>query len=87
VSSFLEEMDAVVPWAELMALVEPHYPRAKPAASRWGLRSCFGSISCRSGSRCRDPGVEYALYESPVLRRFADIDLGRAPVPAQDDHS
>ena len=28
-----------------------------------------------------DPGVEDALYESPVLRRFPGIDLGRAPVP------
>lgn len=28
-----------------------------------------------------DPGVEDALYESPVLRRFVGIDLGRAPVP------
>jgi IS5 family transposase len=28
-----------------------------------------------------DPGVEDALYESPVLRRFAGIDLGRAPAP------
>lgn len=26
---FLEEMDAVVPWAELMALVEPHYARGE----------------------------------------------------------
>ena len=28
-----------------------------------------------------DPGVEDVLYESPVLRRFAGIDLGRAPAP------
>jgi transposase, IS5 family len=28
-----------------------------------------------------DPGVEDALYESPVLRRFDDIDLDRAPAP------
>jgi len=28
-----------------------------------------------------DPGAEDALYESPVLRRFAGVDLGRAPVP------
>ena len=28
-----------------------------------------------------DPGVEDALYESPVLRHFAGIDLGRAPAP------
>ena len=25
---FLEEMELVVPWAELVALVEPHYPKA-----------------------------------------------------------
>ena len=28
-----------------------------------------------------DPGAEDALYESPVLRHFVGIDLGRAPVP------
>lgn len=28
-----------------------------------------------------NPAAEDALYESPVLRRFAGIDLGRAPVP------
>ena len=28
-----------------------------------------------------DPGAEEALYESPVLRHFVGIDLGRAPVP------
>ena len=28
-----------------------------------------------------DPGVEDALYESPVLRGFAGVDLGRAAAP------
>jgi IS5 family transposase len=28
-----------------------------------------------------DPGAEDALYESPVLRRFAGVDLGRASAP------
>ncbi len=27
------------------------------------------------------PGTEDALYESPVLRGFADADLGRAATP------
>ncbi len=30
-----------------------------------------------------DPGLEDALYESPVLRLFAGIDLGREPSPDQ----
>ena len=25
---FLAEMDAVIPWARLLALIEPHYPKA-----------------------------------------------------------
>ncbi len=28
-----------------------------------------------------DPGVEEALYESPVLQRFVSVDLGVAPAP------
>ena len=28
-----------------------------------------------------DPGAEEALYDSPALRRFAGVDLGRAPAP------
>src|SRR5258708_11333100 len=28
-----------------------------------------------------DTGAEDALYESPVLRRFVGVDLGRAPAP------
>ncbi len=33
---FLAEMDAVVPWARLVAVIEPHYPKAcaKGAARR-----------------------------------------------------
>lgn len=32
-AEFLEEMELVVPWAELVALVEPHYPKRCPYAS------------------------------------------------------
>lgn len=27
-AAFLAEMDRVVPWAQLCALIEPHYPKA-----------------------------------------------------------
>jgi transposase, IS5 family len=27
-AKFLDEMEQVVPWAELCALIEPHYPKA-----------------------------------------------------------
>ena len=31
---FLSEMDAVVPWGCLLALITPHYPKAGPKGGR-----------------------------------------------------
>jgi hypothetical protein len=43
---FLDEMDQVVPWVELQALVEPHYPKAgggrRPVGVAIMLRVYFG---------------------------------------------
>ena len=44
---FLEEMEQVVPWGELCALVEPHYPKAGNGRKN-GRR--YGFILCSSGS-------------------------------------
>ena len=78
---FLEEMDAVVPWAELMALAEPHYAKGETGRKPVGLEIMLRVYILQQWFALSDPGVEDALYESPVLRRFAGIDLGRAPVP------
>ncbi len=32
--AFLAAMEAVVPWARLTALIEPHYPKAGPKGGR-----------------------------------------------------
>ena len=72
---FLEEMDAVVPWAELMALVEPHYPKGETGRRPVGLEIMLRVYFLQQWFAPSDPGVEDALYESPVLRRFAGIDL------------
>jgi IS5 family transposase len=34
---FLEEMTQVVPWKELMALIQPHYPKGKTGRPPMGL--------------------------------------------------
>jgi len=31
---FLAEMDAVVPWGRLLALIEPHHPKVGPKGGR-----------------------------------------------------
>ncbi len=51
---FLAEMNTVMPWAELTALIAPHYPRPHAGAGRpaMPLERCSGSTVCSSGSIC-----------------------------------
>src|SRR5215469_14672772 len=78
---FLEEMEQVVPWAELQGLVEPHYPKGENGRPPVGLSTMMRVYFLQQWFNLSDPGAEDALYESPVLRGFVGIDLGRAPVP------
>jgi IS5 family transposase len=78
---FLETMAAVVPWSEVEALIEPHYPKAGNGRQPVGLGIMLRVYFLQQWFNLSDPGVEEALYESPVLRRFAGVDLGRAPAP------
>lgn len=81
---FLDEMEAVVPWQALLKVIEPYYPRDPgPQGGRppRGLETMLRIHLLQHWFNLSDPGVEDALYESPVLRRFVGIDLGRAPVP------
>ena len=78
---FLEEMNTVMPWAELIALVAPHYSKGEMGRKPVGLEIMLRVYFLQQWFALSDPAVEDALYESPVLRRFAGIDLGRAPAP------
>ena len=77
---FLEEMEQVVPWRKLCALIEPYYPKAGTDVVRWEWNGCCGFILCR-WFNLSNPGVEEALYDSTTLRAFVGVDLGCEPVP------
>ena len=78
---FLDEMTQVVPWAELEALVEPHYPKAGSGRRPVGLEIMLRVYFVQQWFNLSDPGVEETLYESAVLRRYVGVDLGAAPAP------
>ena len=78
---FLDEMEQVVPWPALEALVQPHYPKAGNGRQPVGLRIMLRTYFVQQWFNLSDPGVEEALYESPALRRFVGVDLGVAPAP------
>jgi IS5 family transposase len=78
---FLAQMNAVVPWAELVALVEPHYPKGEAGRPPVGLERMLRIYFLQQWFDLSDPAVEDALYDSPTMRRFVGIDLGEEPVP------
>ena len=80
-AEFLEEMEQVVPWAELCGLIEPHYPKVGNGRPPVGVERMLRIYFLQQWFNLSDPAVEEALYDSAVMRQFAGIDLGREPVP------
>jgi len=80
-AKFLAEMDQVVPWRELCAVVEPFYPRAGNGRPPIGLERMLRLHFLQHWFNLSDPAAEEALYDSLSMRRFVGIDLGREPVP------
>jgi IS5 family transposase len=80
---FLAEMNTVVPWTELTALIEPYYPKSTSAGGRpaFGVERMLRIHCLQLWFNLSDPAVEEALYDSRAMRAFVGIDLGREPVP------
>lgn len=80
-AAFLSEMDRVVPWARLCALIEPHYPKAGNGRPPIGLERMLRIYFLQQWFSLSDPAAEEALYDSAAMRAFVGIDLGREPAP------
>ncbi len=80
-AEFLSQMERVVPWAELVALIEPYYPNGDKGRPPVGLERMLRIYFLQQWFDLSDPAVEDALYDSLTMRNFAGIDLGREPAP------
>jgi len=80
-AAFLAEMERVVPWSALCALIEPFYPKPGNGRPPIGIERMLRLYFLQQWFNLSDPAVEEALYESLAMRRFVGIDLGREPVP------
>lgn len=79
---FLAEMERVVPWAQLVSLIEPVYPKPQGAGRRpIGLERMLRIYFLQHWFNLSDPAMEEALYDSVAMRGFAGIDLGREGAP------
>jgi IS5 family transposase len=80
-AAFLAEMERVVPWTELCALIRPVYPKPGNGRPPIGLERMLRIYFLQQWFNLSDPAVEEALYDSAAMRSFIGIDLGREPAP------
>ena len=79
---FLAQMQQVVPWARLLALIEPHYPRSgRVGRPPVGLERMLRMYFLQQWFALSDEALEDALYDSHSMREFVGIDLAREAVP------
>ena len=78
---FLEIMDEIIPWDEWVGIIRPYYPAGKRGHPpieieimlRMYLLQCWFNLS--------DEGVEDAIYDSYVMRKFMGINFFEQDVP------
>lgn len=78
---FLLEMEAVVPWARLEAVIKPHYPKTGNGRSPYKLSVMLRIHCMQQWFGYGDAAMEEALHEVPLLRRFAGLDIGSDTIP------
>jgi IS5 family transposase len=76
---FLIEMDRVVPWKGLIALIEPHYPKGEGGRPVYPLMAMLRVHLLQNWFGYSDPAMEESLYETTILRQFAGLSLERIP--------
>jgi transposase, IS5 family len=78
---FLEEMESVVPWAVIVQIVEPHYPKAKTGRPPFGIETMLRIHYLQQWFGLSDPAMEEALHDVPLYREFAKLDGATARLP------
>lgn len=79
---FLTEMDKAIPWSKIIALLSPHY--TKPVNSKGGrpqfpLESIIRIYFLQQWYSLSDPSAEEFLYDIPIARAFAKVDINHIP--------
>lgn len=79
---FLAEMERVVPWGALQAVIEPHYPTSgRRGQQPKPLQAMLRIYLMQQWYALSDPGMEDALYEIESMRHFAGLELIEDALP------
>jgi len=80
---FLDEMNLVVPWAELVSLIAPHAPApgAKGGRPPFAVETMLRIHFLQQWFNLSEPAMEEALYDMALFREFVGLDAGEDSLP------
>ena len=78
---FLDEMNLVVPWAELVALVTPFAPEGRRGRPPFAVATMLRVHFMQQWFGLSDPAMEEALFDVPLYREFAGLDNWMTRLP------
>lgn len=73
--SFLREMDKVIPWSEILNVIQPYYYNGKFGRKPMKLDLMIRIYFLQQWFNLGDPTVEEAVYDRISFQRFLRIDL------------
>ncbi|HEY3762871.1 MAG TPA: IS5 family transposase [Verrucomicrobiae bacterium] len=78
---FLARMEALIPWPQLLAVIDPFYPKGQRGRPPIGLERMLRVYFLQQWYALADEALEDALYDSQALQSFARINLQVEGVP------
>ena len=78
---FLARLEAPLPWTQLLAVLDPFYPKGQRGRPPVGLERMLRVYFLQQWYGLADEALEDALYDSQALQGFALIDLQAEGVP------
>jgi IS5 family transposase len=78
---FLARMEEIIPWASLLAVLEPFYPKGERGRPPIGLERMLRMYFLQQWYGLADEALEDAIYDSQAMQGFARIDLAADGVP------
>lgn len=79
----LDEMNLLVPRSERVSLIAPHARQAGTKGGRppFAVETMLRVHFPQQGFNLSDPAMEESLYDMPIFREFAGLDMGEDHLP------
>jgi hypothetical protein len=81
---FLDAMELVAPWTELVSLIEPYAPEGgRRGQQPFGVQTLLRIHFMQQWFKLSDPAMEEALHDVPAFRDFAGLSHWDEHIPSE----